>query len=112
MKKKTEKLYWTKKKGKHYLIGANDFNIMDQGKTLADAKEIFLERMIVMYGDLLDKLRDLHMAYSGFDLPDIPDLEEMEVEDLNRENMPEEEYNEKMAKILKIDEQNGQSRGS
>lgn len=112
MKKKTEKLYWTKKKGKRYLIGTNDFNIMGQGKTLAGAKEMFLERMIVMYGDLLDKLGDLHMAYLGFDLPDIPDLEEMEVEDLNRENMPEEEYNEKMAKILKIDEQNGQSRGS
>lgn len=94
MKKKTEKLYWVKRKGKHYLIGANDFNIMDQGKTLAEAKEMLLENMIIMYGDLLDQLDTLHKAYSGFDLPDISDLEEME--ELNRETMTTKEFKKKM----------------
>lgn len=75
------RLYWVKKKGKHYLIGANDFNIMDQGKTIAESKEMFLERMIIMYGDLLDRvkieadgLNELHRAYSQFD--DLKELDE------------------------------------
>ena len=86
MKKKTKKtkrmfnpktrLYWVKKTKKYWDIGANDFNICDYGYTEQDAKEMFLERMIIMYGDLLKKLQELHTAYSGFDLPDISDLED------------------------------------
>lgn len=71
-----KKLYWIKKSGKYWNIGTNEFNIMDYGYTKNDAKEMFLERMIIMYGDLLKKLQELHMAYSGFDLPDISDLED------------------------------------
>lgn len=75
-----KKLYWIKKKGKFYLIGANDFGIMDQGRTVSEAKEMFLENMIIMYGDLLDRvkieadgLNELHRSYSQFD-----DLKELD----------------------------------
>jgi hypothetical protein len=81
MKRKGNKLYWVKKKGKFYLIGANDFSIMDQGRTMTEAKEMFLENMIIMYGDLLDRvkieadgLNELHRAYSQFD--DLKELDE------------------------------------
>ena len=73
-----KKLYWIKKSGKYWDIGTNEFNIMDYGYTKSDAKEMFLERMIIMYGDLLKKLQELHTAYSGFDLPDISDLKDFE----------------------------------
>lgn len=76
-----KKLYWIKKSGKYWDIGTNEFNIMDYGYTKNDAKEMFLERMIIMYGDLLDRvkieadgLNKLHRAYSQFD--DLKELDE------------------------------------
>ena len=81
MKKKTKKKlfnpktrqYWIKKKGNKYLIGANDFDVYDEGYTQLEAKEMLLEKMIIMYGDLLERVRIeadglkmLHEDYSHF----------------------------------------------
>lgn len=103
MKKKIKKklfnpktrLYWIKKKGDVYLIGANEFDIYDMGYTELEAKEMFLEKMIIMYGDLLERIRIeadrlsmIHEDYAHF----------TGLEELNRETMTDEEFKKKMKK--------------
>lgn len=62
-----KKLYWMQKNGKYWDIGVSDLgNIMECGVTKSDAKEMFLERLIIEHVELIRWIGKIYGAYAGF----------------------------------------------